>query len=58
MRAKLLESRIERLDGFDGTPNEASIGTPASYGCIRMRNADVIELFDSVQVGIRVEIIE
>ncbi len=29
----------------------ASIGAAASYGCIRMRNEDVIDLFDRVQVG-------
>ncbi len=29
----------------------ASIGTAASYGCIRMLNEDVIDLFDRVAVG-------
>ena len=29
----------------------ASIGTAASYGCIRMLNEDVIDLFDRVTVG-------
>ena len=29
----------------------ASIGTAASYGCIRMYNEDVIDLFDRVAVG-------
>ena len=29
---------------FHGTPEAASIGSPASHGCVRMRNADVIEL--------------
>ena len=28
-----------------------SIGTAASYGCIRMLNEDVIDLFDRVSVG-------
>jgi lipoprotein-anchoring transpeptidase ErfK/SrfK len=28
-----------------------SIGTAASYGCIRMLNEDVIDLFDRVRVG-------
>lgn len=37
-----------------GTPEERSIGKPASYGCIRMRSRDVIALFDSVPVGTRV----
>lgn len=31
-----------------GTHEEGLIGQPASHGCIRMRNADVIELFDLV----------
>jgi lipoprotein-anchoring transpeptidase ErfK/SrfK len=29
----------------------ASVGTAASYGCIRMRNEDVIDLYDRVSVG-------
>ncbi len=29
----------------------ASIGTAASYGCIRMLNEDVIDLFDRVAIG-------
>jgi lipoprotein-anchoring transpeptidase ErfK/SrfK len=32
-----------------GTPEERNIGLPVSYGCIRMRSKDVIELFDSVK---------
>jgi hypothetical protein len=39
-----------------GTAEEWSIGTPASYGCIRMRSHDVIQLFDRVDVGTRVEV--
>lgn len=41
-----------------GTNEEGLIGRPASHGCIRMRNADVIELFDLVAAGTPVEIIE
>lgn len=37
-----------------GTPEERTIGSPASYGCIRMRSADVIELFSTVGTGARV----
>ena len=40
-----------------GTPQEKLIGKPASYGCIRMRSRDVIELYDRVGVGARVRII-
>ena len=39
-----------------GTPEERNIGCPVSYGCIRMRSADIIELFDTVGVGARVVI--
>jgi lipoprotein-anchoring transpeptidase ErfK/SrfK len=55
-------TRILWLDGLDeanantrdrfiyihGTKHEDKIGIPDSHGCIRMRNADVIELFDLV----------
>lgn len=34
-----------------GTNDENSIGRPASHGCVRMRNKDVIELFDIVPEG-------
>jgi lipoprotein-anchoring transpeptidase ErfK/SrfK len=39
-----------------GTSDEESIGTPCSHGCIRMRNADVIALFDAVEPGTPVDI--
>jgi lipoprotein-anchoring transpeptidase ErfK/SrfK len=39
-----------------GTPEERNIGLPVSYGCIRMRSRDVIELFDIVGTGAQVEI--
>ncbi len=39
-----------------GTPEERNIGRPVSYGCIRMKSRDVVELFDHVQRGTRVEI--
>ena len=66
-----ITSRILWLDGLEeenantrnrfiyihGTKHEDEIGTPASHGCIRMRNADVIELFslvdETTQVVIR-----
>jgi len=40
-----------------GTPDEAGLGTPASHGCIRMRDADVVWLFERAKVGSIVEII-
>lgn len=39
---------------FHGTNREDLIGTPASHGCIRLRNADIAELFDLVPEGVRV----
>jgi lipoprotein-anchoring transpeptidase ErfK/SrfK len=40
-----------------GTPQEKSIGRPASYGCIRMKSSDVAELYDRVPLGAIVQII-
>lgn len=57
-------NRLGRVDSMrryiyiHGTPDEAALGTRASHGCIRMRNADVIALFDRVEPGTRVEIVE
>ena len=39
-----------------GTPQESLLGTPASYGCIRMRSFDVAKVYDLVGTGARVEI--
>lgn len=39
-----------------GTNDEDLIGSVASYGCVRMKNADVIELFDLVEEGVAVTI--
>lgn len=64
----LVLTRILRLDGrerrnansFDryiyvhGTNDEAAVGRPASHGCVRLRNADMIELYDRVPVGTEV----
>jgi L,D-transpeptidase YbiS len=61
----LVMSRILWLDGLEehnantrerfiyihGTKHEGKIGSPDSHGCIRMRNADVVELFDLVDEG-------
>jgi hypothetical protein len=40
-----------------GTPEERNIGRPASFGCIRMRSADIVRLFATVGVGAKVEIV-
>lgn len=61
----LVMSRILWLDGLDehntntrdrfiyihGTKHEDKIGSPASHGCVRMRNANIIDLFDLVEEG-------
>jgi hypothetical protein len=41
-----------------GGPDEESMAVPGSHGCVRMRNADVITLFDCIPVGTRVWITE
>ena len=67
----LVLTRILWLDGLEegnantrdryiyihGTNDEDSIGKPASCGCVRMRNADVVALFDRVAEGTEVEIV-
>jgi hypothetical protein len=42
---------MRRLIYIHGCPDDVVLGTPGSHGCIRMRNADVVELFDRVPVG-------
>lgn len=42
---------FQRYIYIHGTNDESTIGRPASHGCVRMRNADVIELFDQVTIG-------
>lgn len=46
----------DRYIYIHGTPEERNIGVPASYGCIRMRSRDVIQLFEIVGTGARVAI--
>jgi len=47
----------QRFIYIHGTPDDEPIGIPFSHGCIRMRNADVLELFDLVDVGAPVELV-
>lgn len=47
---------LSRYIYIHGTPCESALGTPASIGCIRMRDEDVIELFDLVSTGTVVDI--
>jgi len=66
----LVLTRILRLNGMDpwnlntmdryiyihGTNHESTVGQPVSHGCIRMRNKDMVDLYDMVDCGDRVEI--
>ena len=45
---------MQRYIYIHGSPDITEMGKPGSHGCIRMRNADMISLFDLVTVGTRV----
>jgi len=45
---------LRRYIYIHGCPDTAPMGVPLSHGCVRMRNADVMELFGMVQAGTRV----
>jgi len=45
---------FERCIYIHGTPEESTLGRPVSWGCIRMRSADVLKVFEKVQVGTHV----
>ncbi|GKT12299.1 MAG: L,D-transpeptidase YbiS [Thiomicrorhabdus sp.] len=47
---------MQRYIYIHGTPNSEPMGVPLSHGCIRMRNEDVIALFDLIPVGTEVTI--
>jgi len=49
---------MRRYIYIHGTPDSEPMGVPASHGCVRMRNADLIELFDRVGFGTEVFITE
>jgi L,D-transpeptidase YbiS len=49
---------MRRYIYIHGTPDSVRLGIPGSHGCIRMHNADLIELFDIVPAGTAVEIVE
>jgi len=49
---------MRRYIYIHGCPDEVAVGVPGSHGCIRMRNADLIELFDQVPAGTPVMIDE
>lgn len=49
---------MRRAIYIHGTPDSVEMGKPGSHGCIRMRNRDIIELFDLVPIRTWVEIVE
>ena len=49
---------MRRYIYIHGSPDSVEMGKPGSIGCVRMRNADIIHLFDRVPVGTPVEIVE
>jgi hypothetical protein len=46
----------QRCIYIHGAPDDVPMGMPGSHGCIRMRNSDVLELFDAAEVGMEVSI--
>lgn len=47
---------MRRYIYIHGTPDEVVLGRPGSHGCVRMRNKDLLELFDQVTAGLVVDI--
>lgn len=45
---------MRRYIYIHGTPDEEPMGVPLSHGCVRMRNRDIIKLFEQVEIGTRV----
>ena len=46
----------ERYIYIHGSPDDVAMGQPGSRGCIRMRNSEIIELFEMIKVGTKVVI--
>jgi lipoprotein-anchoring transpeptidase ErfK/SrfK len=49
---------MRRYIYIHGSPDSAIMGKPGSIGCIRMHNRDIVELFDLVEAGTPVEIMD
>lgn len=52
------KNTYERYIYIHGSPDELMMGIPKSKGCIRMRNQDIVELFERVHIGEDIAIIE
>ena len=48
----------DRYIYIHGSPDDVDMGKPGSRGCVRMRNQDILELFDMVETGLKVIINE
>lgn len=48
---------MRRYIYIHGTPDSTPLGQPGSKGCVRMRNADLLQLFERVAAGTPVEIV-
>ncbi len=48
---------MRRYIYIHGCPDTDPMGIPSSHGCVKMRNRDIIDLYERVPVGIRVQII-
>lgn len=61
---ELGKNRLGAVDTFrryiylHGTPDAEPMGVPLSHGCVRMRNTDIIQLFEQLAVGCQVLIRE
>jgi lipoprotein-anchoring transpeptidase ErfK/SrfK len=51
------QNTYSRYIYIHGTPEESKLGTPASYGCVRMRSVDVAWLYNQVGKGAKVDIV-
>jgi lipoprotein-anchoring transpeptidase ErfK/SrfK len=49
---------MQRYIYIHGTPNSMEMGKIGSHGCVRMRNSEIIALFDLVDIGTPVVIVE
>jgi lipoprotein-anchoring transpeptidase ErfK/SrfK len=47
---------MRRFIYIHGSPDSVQMGRPGSIGCIRMRNTDIVELFDRIAIGTTVNI--
>ena len=63
-RSEIGKNRLGNVDTMQryiyihGSPDSTEMGKLGSHGCVRMRNADVIALFDWVEAGTPVLILE